>query len=59
MDSRLLSPTKILIKGGTVVNAHHKEVADVYIEDGVIVSVRPNIKVGVLRNEYECQDQSY
>ncbi|XP_010904686.2 dihydropyrimidinase isoform X2 [Elaeis guineensis] len=38
--------TKILIKGGTVVNAHHKEVADVYIEDGIIVSVRPNIKVG-------------
>ncbi|KAJ6842256.1 dihydropyrimidinase isoform X1 [Iris pallida] len=36
---------KILIKGGTVVNAHHKEVADVYIEDGIIVSVRPNIKV--------------
>ncbi|XP_008788489.2 dihydropyrimidinase [Phoenix dactylifera] len=40
------SLTKILIKGGTVVNAHHKEVADVYIEDGIIVSVRPNIKVG-------------
>jgi len=28
-----------------VVNAHHKEVADVYIEDGVILSVGPNIKV--------------
>jgi dihydropyrimidinase len=28
-----------------VVNAHHKEVADVYIEDGVVLSVRPNIKV--------------
>lgn len=28
-----------------MVNAHHKEVADVYIEDGVILSVRPNIKV--------------
>ncbi|KAH7672049.1 Hydantoinase/dihydropyrimidinase protein [Dioscorea alata] len=36
---------KILIKGGTVVNAHHKEVADVYIQDGVIASVRPNIIV--------------
>lgn len=38
-------PLKILIKGGTVVNAHHKEVADVYIEDGTIVAVQPNIKV--------------
>lgn len=28
-----------------MVNAHHKEVADVYIEDGIIVSIRPNIKV--------------
>lgn len=28
-----------------MVNAHHKEVADVYIEDGVILSVGPNIKV--------------
>uniref|UniRef100_A0A1D1XX07 dihydropyrimidinase n=2 Tax=Anthurium amnicola TaxID=1678845 RepID=A0A1D1XX07_9ARAE len=44
-ESRSSSPTKILIKGGTVVNAHHKEVADVYIEDGVVVSVRPTIKV--------------
>ncbi|RRT75352.1 hypothetical protein B296_00018827 [Ensete ventricosum] len=40
-----LSSEKILIKGGTVVNAHRKEVADVYIEDGIVVSVRPNIKV--------------
>ncbi|XP_078438543.1 pyrimidine 2 isoform X2 [Wolffia australiana] len=38
------SPSKILIKGGTVVNAHHQELADVYIEDGLIVSVRPNIE---------------
>lgn len=37
--------SKILIKGGTVVNADHQEVADVYVEDGVIVAVRPNIKV--------------
>lgn len=28
-----------------MVNAHHKEVADVYIQDGVIASVRPNIIV--------------
>ncbi|XP_072997985.1 dihydropyrimidinase [Typha latifolia] len=41
----LSSSTKILIKGGTVVNAHHKEVADVYIDDGIVVSVRPNIMV--------------
>ncbi|XP_042508710.1 dihydropyrimidinase-like [Macadamia integrifolia] len=41
-----LSSTKLLIKGGTVVNAHHQEVADVYVEDGIIVSVQPNIKVG-------------
>ncbi|KAL6284568.1 hypothetical protein ACE6H2_015497 [Prunus campanulata] len=40
------SSTKLLIKGGTVVNAHEMEVADVYVEDGIIVAVRPNIKGG-------------
>ncbi|KAL2942028.1 Dihydropyrimidinase [Bienertia sinuspersici] len=40
------SSSKILIKGGIVVNAHHQEVADVYVEDGLIVAVQPNIKVG-------------
>ncbi|XP_010247482.1 PREDICTED: dihydropyrimidinase isoform X2 [Nelumbo nucifera] len=40
------SSSKLLIKGGTVVNADRQEVADVYIEDGIIVSVQPNIKVG-------------
>ncbi|CAM9003909.1 unnamed protein product [Rhodiola kirilowii] len=39
------SPSKILVKGGTVVNAHHMEMADVYIEDGIIVAVKPNIAV--------------
>lgn len=39
------SPSKILIKGGTVVNAHGEEKADVYVEDGIIISVKPNIKV--------------
>ncbi|KAL6009821.1 dihydropyrimidinase [Asimina triloba] len=43
------SPTsllpKILIKGGTVVNAHHQELADVYIEDGIIVSVSDDVTV--------------
>ncbi|KAF9675641.1 hypothetical protein SADUNF_Sadunf09G0053300 [Salix dunnii] len=39
------SSTKLLIKGGTVVNAHHQEVADVYVEDGIIVAVKPNLKV--------------
>jgi dihydropyrimidinase len=28
-----------------VVNAHRAEEADVYIEDGVVVAVRPNIPV--------------
>lgn len=37
-------PQKILIKGGTVVNAHGAEVADVYVEDGIIVAVEPCIK---------------
>ncbi|KAJ8646409.1 hypothetical protein MRB53_008157 [Persea americana] len=50
VDSSCLSSqqsnSKILIKGGTVVNAHSREVADVYIEDGIIASVRPNIVVG-------------
>ncbi|XP_062015291.1 dihydropyrimidinase isoform X1 [Rosa rugosa] len=40
------SSSKLLIKGGTVVNAHHMEIADVYVEDGIIVAVSPNIKVG-------------
>ncbi|KAI3450046.1 hypothetical protein Pfo_006711 [Paulownia fortunei] len=40
------SPSKILIKGGTVVNAHHQEVADVYVEDGIIAAVQNNIMVG-------------
>ena len=43
-----LSLRKILIKGGTVVNAHHQEVADVYVEDGIIVAVKPNIKVMIM-----------
>nr|XP_027066966.1 dihydropyrimidinase-like isoform X3 [Coffea arabica] len=38
------SSRRILIKGGTVVNAHHQEVADVYIDDGIIADVKPNIK---------------
>lgn len=41
----VLSSSKLLIKGGTVVNAHEMEIADVYVEDGIIVAVRPNIKV--------------
>ncbi|XP_062082269.1 dihydropyrimidinase isoform X1 [Humulus lupulus] len=40
------SLSKILIKGGSVVNAHHEEVADVYVEDGIIVAVKPHINVG-------------
>jgi hypothetical protein len=36
---------KILIKGGTVVNADHQQIADVYIEDGKIHIVAPDIKV--------------
>ncbi|KAB2068174.1 hypothetical protein ES319_A08G013300v1 [Gossypium barbadense] len=40
------SLSKLLIKGGTVVNAHRQERADVYVEDGIIVAVKPNIKVG-------------
>ncbi|KAF6137212.1 hypothetical protein GIB67_030976 [Kingdonia uniflora] len=35
-----------MIKGGIVVNAHHQEVADVYVEDGIIVLVQSKIKVG-------------
>lgn len=42
------SSSKLLIKGGTVVNAHHQEVADVYVEDGIIIAVKPNIKVCVI-----------
>ncbi|XP_006595545.1 dihydropyrimidinase-like isoform X1 [Glycine max] len=38
--------SKLLIKGGTVVNAQHHQIADVYVEDGIIVAVNPNIMVG-------------
>ncbi|KAL5985800.1 hypothetical protein ACLOJK_027787 [Asimina triloba] len=34
---------KILIKGRMIVNAHHQELVNVYIEDGIIVSFRRNI----------------
>ncbi|CAL4973527.1 unnamed protein product [Urochloa decumbens] len=37
--------TSILIMGGTVVNADREEKADVYIKDGIIDAVGPNIKV--------------
>lgn len=45
VGSCAVSSTRILIKGGTVVNAHHQQLADVYVEDGIIVAVQPNIKV--------------
>ncbi|KAK9124859.1 hypothetical protein Scep_013705 [Stephania cephalantha] len=45
MSSSSSSWPKLLIRGGTVVNAHHQEVADVYVEDGIVVSVKPNIQV--------------
>ena len=37
--------TKLLIRGGTVVNADRQLAADIYIEDGIIVAIEPNIKV--------------
>ncbi|KAL3683562.1 hypothetical protein R1sor_001584 [Riccia sorocarpa] len=37
--------SKILVKGGTVVNADYQQNADVYIEDGIIKLVAPNLKV--------------
>jgi len=37
--------SKLLVKGGTVVNAHQQQIADVYVEDGVIVAVNPDIRV--------------
>ncbi|GMG99988.1 hypothetical protein Nepgr_001828 [Nepenthes gracilis] len=41
----LSSSSKILITGGTVVNAHQQVIADVYIEEGVVAAVKSNIKV--------------
>jgi dihydroorotase-like cyclic amidohydrolase len=40
--------SKLLIQGGTVVNADYQQQADVYIEDGVIKLVAPNLKVSKL-----------
>ncbi|KAG6789558.1 hypothetical protein POTOM_005662 [Populus tomentosa] len=37
ISSSSSSSTKLLIKGGTVVNAHHQEIADVYVGDDVKV----------------------
>lgn len=42
--SSKFAPQRLLITGGTVVNADRQEVADVYIEDGIIKAVGPNIK---------------
>lgn len=53
----ITSSSKLLIKGGTVVNAHHQEVADVYVEDGIIVAVKRNIKVSFINNtvkQFHC-----
>nr|POF16939.1 dihydropyrimidinase [Quercus suber] len=54
------SSLKILIKGGIVVNAHREEVDDVYVKDGIIVAVKPNIKVpklfsshGLVKKEFQ------
>eukprot|EP00850_Spirogloea_muscicola_P012179 SM000078S22038 [mRNA] locus=s78:161994:165564:+ [translate_table: standard] len=44
----LASPTaasRLLIRGGTVVNAHGQLEADVYVEDGVISAVGPGLQV--------------
>ncbi|KAK7276649.1 hypothetical protein RIF29_17793 [Crotalaria pallida] len=40
------SNSKLLIKDGTVVNANHKHLAHVYVEDGIILAVDPHITVG-------------
>lgn len=31
-------------------NAHHQEIADVYVEDGIIVAVQSNLKVIIIIN---------
>ena len=40
--------SKLLVHGGTVVNADYQQQADVYIEDGVVKLVAPNLKVSNL-----------
>lgn len=41
----MAEPTGILIKGGKVVNEDCSVISDVYIEDGKIVEVGPNLQV--------------
>ena len=41
----MTNPTKILIKGGKVVNEYGSVISDVYIEDGLINEVGINLKV--------------
>ncbi|XP_035382494.1 dihydropyrimidinase isoform X1 [Electrophorus electricus] len=41
----MTSQSRILIKGGKVVNEDYSEIADVYIENGVIHAVEPDLKV--------------
>lgn len=36
---------KLLIKGGVVVNADRQQEADVYVENGIIIRVEPNLEV--------------
>lgn len=45
LPSEVNRPGKLLIKGGTIVNVDRQQIADVYVEDGIIKSVEPNIEV--------------
>lgn len=40
-------------------NAHHQEAADVYVEDGIIVAVKPNLMVSTFSFNFILFFQPY
>ncbi len=54
----MTTQSRILIKGGKVVNEDFSEIADVYIEDGVISAVGSDLQVAAGTRVHRCHRQT-